>query len=40
MVFIFQTPFADMGKKYRFRVVYSPPDGPKVKRSWDFDWTP
>ena len=30
-----RTPFGDMGKTYRFRVVYSPPDGPKVKRSWD-----
>ena len=40
MVFVFQAPFGDLGKKYRFRVVYSPPEGPKVKRSWDFDWTP
>ena len=31
---------AEIGKKYRFRVVYSPPKGPPVKRSWDYDWTP
>jgi hypothetical protein len=40
VVFIFQAPFGDLGKTYRFRVVYSPPNGPTVKRSWDYDWTP
>lgn len=40
VVFVLKAPFGDIGKKYRFRVVYSSPNGPKVKRSWDFDWTP
>jgi hypothetical protein len=40
VVFIVRTPFGEMGKKYRFRVVYSPPKGPAVKRLWDYDWTP
>jgi hypothetical protein len=40
VVFILRAPFGEIGKKYRFRVVYSPPKGPPVKRSWDYDWTP
>jgi hypothetical protein len=40
VVFILRTPFGEIGKKYRFRVVYSPPKGAAVKRSWDYDWTP
>lgn len=40
VAFVLQASFSDLGEKYRFRVVYSPPNGPKVKRSWDFDWSP
>jgi hypothetical protein len=40
VVFILRAPFGEIGKKYRFRVVYSPPKGQPVKRSWDYDWTP
>jgi hypothetical protein len=40
VVFIVRTPFGEIGKKYRFRVVYAPPKGPAVKRSWDYEWTP
>jgi hypothetical protein len=39
VVFIFKAPFGDLGA-YRFRVAYSPPGGPKVVRSWRYEWAP
>jgi hypothetical protein len=39
VAFVFVEPFEDSGD-YRFRVVYSPPDGPKVARSWLYKWAP
>lgn len=39
VVFVFRDPFGDLGE-YRFRVVYAPPSGKKVARSWRYDWAP
>jgi hypothetical protein len=39
VAFVFVEPFGDSGD-YRFRVVYSPADGPKVARSWLYKWAP
>jgi hypothetical protein len=39
VVFIFAAPYGDLGE-YRFRVVYAPAGGPKVVRSWRYDWAP
>ena len=35
--FVFRTPYTDLGT-YKFRVTYTPKDGPKVERSWDYKW--
>jgi hypothetical protein len=37
VVFIFRDGFTDL-RDYDFRVVYAPPGGPKVKRSWRYVW--
>ena len=39
VAFVFREPFVDL-RGYRFRVVYSPKGGPKVDRSWQYDWAP
>ncbi len=39
VAFVFREPFVDL-RGYRFRVVYSPKGGPKVDRSWRYDWAP
>ena len=35
--FVFQEPFGDLGE-YAFKVVYAPASGPKVERSWRYQW--
>jgi hypothetical protein len=35
--FVFQAPFGDLGE-YTFKVVYAPAGGPKVERSWRYQW--
>jgi hypothetical protein len=37
VAFVFRAPYTDLGT-YRFRVTYTPKDGPKVERSWDYKW--
>jgi hypothetical protein len=39
VAFLFRAPYGDLGT-YRFRVVYSPPGGPKAERAWRYDWAP
>jgi hypothetical protein len=35
--FVFRVPYTDLGT-YEFHVAYTPKDGPKVERSWDYKW--
>ena len=35
--FVFRTQYTDLGT-YKFRVAYTPKDGPKVERAWDYKW--
>ena len=37
VAFVFREPYGDLGE-YRFRVVYSPPSGRKIERSWRYQW--
>ena len=37
VAFVFSAPYGDLGT-YRFRVVYAPTGGQKVKQSWEDQW--
>lgn len=37
VAFAFRTPYTDPGT-YEFHVAYTPEDGAKVERSWDYKW--
>ena len=39
VAFVFSAPFTEF-VDYRFRVVYSPPGGTQVARSWLYKWAP